>query len=88
MNSKRILADIALFVSVLWLPWWASAVLAAAFIFMFDWYYEAVVAGFLMDSLYAVPLPRFRGAELVATGAASALYLVAAYVKPKLKFFS
>lgn len=86
-TASRIVAGGALLASVLFLPWWATAALAAAFIFAFDLYYEAVIAGFLMDSLYFAPLGRFRGAGFVATAAATALFLVALYAKGRLRYY-
>ena len=52
---KRVLFDILLLISVLMLPWWLSVVLALGGIFVFKNFYEFIVAGVIMYSLYAIP---------------------------------
>ncbi len=53
--SKRITADIILLLSVLFLPWWVTIILALALTFYFEFYYEFIIAAILIDMLYGVP---------------------------------
>jgi hypothetical protein len=79
MHLFRILADAALVLSVLFLPWWATLVLVLVSFFLFESYgYELVAAGVAMDLLYGVPQVRFAGITLVAT--LSSLLLLALLV--------
>ncbi len=50
---QRILFSVALFISILFLPWWISLLLALLFLFMIERYYEIVVFGLAMDILYS-----------------------------------
>lgn len=52
---KRALFDIILFLSLFLLPWWVSVILAVAGIFFFVEYYEFMIAGVILYSLYSVP---------------------------------
>lgn len=49
----RLFALILLILSVLYLPYWVSFVLALAFAFMFNFYVEAIIIGFLADAYYS-----------------------------------
>ncbi len=48
----RIAFNIALIVSILYLPWWVGAVLLAAGCFVVGQFYEALVYGIVFDALY------------------------------------
>jgi hypothetical protein len=85
-SAQRILVDALLFASLLWLPWWCSALIALAAVFIFEWYLEAVIAGFLMDSLYGVPSARFHGFTFLATAAGGIMLAVSLYARPKLRY--
>lgn len=83
----RAFADIALFASILFLPWWASALLALAFLFTFESYVEALMAGFLADALYGTGEGKFLGAEYVMTLAAAAAFFMSLYLKSVLRYY-
>jgi len=85
--AKRIVVDVLLFASILWLPWWCAALVAFGATFIFDWYYEVVVAGFIADSLYGVPNARFHGFMFVATGISIILFFAALYARPKIRLY-
>ena len=50
--SKRIIADIVLFLLILVAPWWLSISFALVSLLYFKSYYEFIIAGFLVDMLY------------------------------------
>ncbi len=52
---KRVMFDILLVISVLLLPWWISAILTLAGAFIFDHFYEFIIAGVMIYSLFAIP---------------------------------
>lgn len=60
--KKRILADIALFLSIVLLPWWISAPALIAALFYFESYYESIFGGFFIDSLYMLSNKNFFAA--------------------------
>ncbi len=49
---KRILADILVFLAILYTPIWVTAIFAISCLFYFENYYEIFVAGFILDLLY------------------------------------
>lgn len=48
----RVAFNIALIVSVLYLPWWAGAIILISACLMVPNFYEAVLYGILSDALY------------------------------------
>lgn len=51
---KRIFADIILFSSVFFAPWYAAAMLAVLFVFIFRNFWEIIIAGLFLDALYSI----------------------------------
>lgn len=86
VHKKRIVFNIFLVASVIYMPWWVTAVLAVAGVFMFKRFYEIVAVGVLMDLLYGVPAPRFFNFWFVFTIGSLAVYLAAMKVKESLRF--
>jgi hypothetical protein len=56
-----------LVISGLFFPWWVILLVAAVGAVMFDRYYEVVVAGVVLDLLYASAIPVFFDIPLVFT---------------------
>jgi len=54
----RIITDLALVVSIFVLPWWLSLFFALACLFIFNNYFEVLVAGYILDILYGTNLYR------------------------------
>jgi len=52
----RIFSNIIFFLSVLFLPWWISFLLAIILLFRFTRYYELFFFAFLSDSLFGKPI--------------------------------
>lgn len=75
----RILGGIIFLLFVLFLPWWFSFSAGIVFLVIYKNFWELILGAFLVDSLFAVPLPHFGGFTLVLTAAASFLF-VARYV--------
>ena len=49
----RIIADIILLLSVFWAPWWLfTLILVVVFIFLFPNFWESIIIGIVMDSIY------------------------------------
>jgi hypothetical protein len=62
MILKRIIFDlIILFILFILFPWWVSVIFAFAGLFYFERFYEAVIVGLLIDSIYGsfIILPNF-----------------------------
>lgn len=83
--ALRLVADILLFMSVLYLPWWVGASLALVFFFIFSNYTEMLFAALLTDLLYAVPVERFGGFSLVLSLSALAIFVFGKILKRHLR---
>ncbi|MBX4209206.1 hypothetical protein KW799_00700 [Candidatus Parcubacteria bacterium] len=66
----RLIFHIALVISLLYLPWWAGAVVALSACFLVDRFYEIVVYGIIADAFYGT---RFG---LYGFGSVATLYTV------------
>lgn len=67
---ERFFANLTLFASLLFLPWWITVALAVVFAFFLPSFYEAVAWGIFGDLAYAVPVAAFGGFPiLMGTGA-------------------
>lgn len=55
---KRVIFDIILFISIFVFPWWITSLLLLAGLFIFDNFYEFLVASVITFSLYSVPSGR------------------------------
>ncbi|KKS44558.1 hypothetical protein A3I25_02015 [Candidatus Nomurabacteria bacterium RIFCSPLOWO2_02_FULL_42_17] len=87
MKWFRILANIALLVAVLWLPFWVTVLLVLVGLFYFRNYYEALIALLLIDLIYGVPLARWGGWPLVSFSIGIVLFIGAEILKRRLKFY-
>lgn len=84
---KRILADLALLVSVVLLNFWITLVGAMAAIFYFKNFYEAIAIGIMIDLLYGVPLERFFHIPYMATIIFVVLYAAAHELKQLMRVY-
>ena len=72
---KRVIFDAVLFISVFIFPWWISVFLMLAGIFIFNNFYEFIVASIVIYSLHAVP-----GAMLISSPAFFSLIIIISYI--------
>ncbi|MDE1874756.1 MAG: hypothetical protein KGI79_00735 [Patescibacteria group bacterium] len=79
----RLALNIALAVSLLFLPWWTGAIVALSACFLVPNFYEVIVYGILVDALYA---SRFGegGWAHIATIYAVAVFLIGSSVRTRL----
>jgi hypothetical protein len=73
--SYRVLTNILLIFAVAMAPWWIVAGVVLVSLFAFRYFYEALVAGIALDSLYGAPRVMF-GVRVFVFLAAFALALV------------
>ncbi len=83
--TLRVVADILLFQSVLFFPWWVGASLALVFFFFFSNYAEMLFAAFLTDLLYATPTERFGGLQFVLSLSAVVVFVFCTMLKQYLR---
>lgn len=56
---KRGFFDIGLFLALFILPWWVSAFLALIGVFVFKNFYEFIITGIIIYSIYLIPESSF-----------------------------
>jgi len=76
---KRTTANIILFISILFLPWWFSVAVALIFLFLFHFFIEFVIAGFIVDMIFrSGDIPMFGLSALV-------IFALVSFLKTKLR---
>lgn len=85
-NTRRILADLVLFILIFTSPWWAAFLLGILFLFMFENFYEFLVLGFILDNLYGTG-GRVLPVPVLYTLLSMALFCTASPLKRRLKFY-
>lgn len=78
---KRVIFDIILILSVFIMPWWVSALLALGGIFVFKQFYEFIIAGIIMYSLYAIPEGNRMSSPFWFSLSISLIYIIVQFSK-------
>jgi hypothetical protein len=83
MNTAviRVLLFIVMFVLVLMLPWWLSAILLFGLTIYFPFYLEILFFGFLFDTLYSVKL----GFPYTGLTIATVFLLITMFVRTRIR---
>ncbi len=77
----RVVYDAFLLASLLYFPWWFTAVLAVFSLFYFRNFYETIIIGALADMIYGIPRKTFFNLEAVNTVLALIAYAGAYWLK-------
>jgi len=83
----RILASVLLLISILFMPFWVSVVLALASMVYFSIFWEAIVLFLLSDLLYGVKEAKFSGMIFISFIVAIIVLIIMELLKNKLKFY-
>lgn len=84
----RILTSIILIFSILFLPFWLSAILVFAGMAYFSFFWEGVGILFISDLLYGVRETKFYGVIFVSLIVGVIMLAVIEIFKKKLKFYA
>ncbi|OGI68546.1 hypothetical protein A2738_01555 [Candidatus Nomurabacteria bacterium RIFCSPHIGHO2_01_FULL_42_15] len=84
----RILASVILLLSMLFMPFWVSVILAFAGMAYFSFFLEAVFIFLVADFLYATPSPSLFDMVYVCFGIALTCFILLETLKKKLRFHS
>jgi hypothetical protein len=79
----RILFHIALILSLLYLPWWAGAIVLVSACFLLEKFYEALLYGILADALYGTSYG-MHGFAYAASLFALIVFSFAAFIRNRL----
>ncbi|MEK7060002.1 MAG: hypothetical protein AAB970_00060 [Patescibacteria group bacterium] len=82
---KRILAILILLLSILFMPFWLSVILALAGMIYFSFFWESVALFFLSDLLYGISEARFLNIFFISTIVSSIILIIIELLKKKLR---
>lgn len=85
---KRIISDFILLSILFFLPWYYGAVLAVVLLFAFKHYWEVIIVGLILDSVYSLSGVNFYTRFGMFTTIFSVLFVISEIIKPKLRFYS
>lgn len=85
---KRVFANIILFSSLFFAPWWATVVVGVIFLFLFKKYWELIVMAILIDTLYYAPNSALYGRFGIFLAGAVILFFIVDNFKTKLRPFN
>jgi hypothetical protein len=83
----RILVFIMLLFSVLYLPFWISAILALTGILLFDFFWEGTIAMLISDLLYGVRESKLSSFVFVSFLITVVAVVLAEFFKKKMRFY-
>ncbi len=78
---KRVIFDIVLFISVFVFPWWISIPLAFVGIFVYKNFYEFIVSGVIIYSLFATPGGRIISSPIFFSLVIIFLYTIIQFIR-------
>lgn len=78
---KRVVFDVILFISVFVFPWWISVLLSLIGIFAFNNFYEFIIIGVIIYSLYFIPGRRILSSPIFFSGSVIVSYFIIQYVR-------
>lgn len=81
----RILASFILLLSILYMPFWLSVILALIAMAYFSFFWESVALFFLSDSLYGISEIRFFNVFLLSTIISILVLIIIELIKKKLR---
>ena len=84
----RILFSVLLLLSMLFMPFWVSVILAFTGMFYFAIFWEAIILFLLSDLLYGVKEDKFYGAVFVSFVVTGVVLIIIEVLKKKMKFYS
>lgn len=82
---KRIAADIVLFMSVFFAPWYLTVLLAFLFVVLFPKFWEAVFAGLFLDAMYGSESGTLYGRFGLFTAAAAIAVIAVERIKKRIR---
>jgi len=83
----RILTSLLLLLSILFMPWWVSVILALAGMIYFNVFWEAVVLFLLSDLLWGVREAKFHNMIFISFILTTIILIIIEIIKKKLKFY-
>lgn len=87
MIVKRIVFDVILFISIFAFSWWISVILLLIGIFVFDNFYEFIIANVIIYSLFSVPSDRLISSPVFISLLITILYIIIQTIRNNTVFY-
>jgi len=84
---KRILFSLFLLLSILFAPFWLSAILALFGMFYFNFFIESIILLFIEDLMYGAKETRFFNIVIVSSAVAIFVFILIQLFKKETKFY-
>jgi len=81
----RLILSFALLISIIIFPFWLNIIFAIFLTLYFDQYYEVIVAGFLLDFTYSIPIESFFGFRFIYALIFTIIFLISGPLKLRLR---
>lgn len=82
----RVVFNILMFGSILFLPWWVTIIIAIGFLFKFR-AYEVILWGVFADVLYSSAVISFSNIQFLFTATFVVFFVLAYFIKKRLMFY-
>jgi hypothetical protein len=79
----RIAFHIALILSILYMPWWTTAIILICACFLVERFFEAIIYGVVVDALFGTQYG-FHGYSYAASLFALVVFLFASFIRTRL----
>jgi hypothetical protein len=86
MLYLRIIFNVLMLGSILFLPWWVTVIVAVGFLLKFS-AYEVILWGVFADVLYSSSVISFYNIEFLFTIGAVTMFIIGYFIKKKLMFY-
>ena len=83
----RLVAQCIMFFSLLFLPWWVTAIAGILFLFFLPSFYEIIFWGFLGDMLYGAHITSLYNFSYVMTAGALVLFALIYVAKKEMRLY-
>jgi len=81
---KRVIFDAILFISVFIFPWWVSLFFVIIGLFIFNNFYEFIVASVIIYSLYGIPSDRIISSPIFFVSIIIIFYFAVHFIKSRM----
>ncbi|HEY4486918.1 MAG TPA: hypothetical protein VJB70_04270 [Candidatus Paceibacterota bacterium] len=85
--ALRIIAQFIMLFSLLFLPWWVTALCGIVFLFFITSFYEIIFWGFLGDVLYGTQITSLYNFSYLMTVGALVLFVLMQYAKKEMRLY-
>jgi len=83
----RVLINAFIFISIFYLPWWVTTIVVLSGVIFFKNFYEAILAGLIIDMIYGAKTVEFANIWFVFTASYTGVYVLSNYLKKNIRLY-